>query len=146
MAFKMKYDKTSFPFLGRNKESWQGDVSGKQVRTTRRMNKHGGKRYGHSSGRNIFGRLASKLGLIDEDSKFGRTKYQRNIDRKEQMGDKWIHQGKVGDGQGNIIEGGTQSSTDAPNYGKYYYEPSIMGSEGTTAEQNQQLANLRHKG
>ena len=58
----------------------------------------------------------------------------------------WIHQGKVGDGQGNIIEGGTQSSTDDQNYGKYYYEPSIMGSEGTTAEQNQQLANLRHKG
>tara|TARA_Y100000401_G_C8283175_1_gene204596 strand:- start:284 stop:682 length:399 start_codon:yes stop_codon:yes gene_type:complete len=132
MAFKMKYGKTSFPFFNPKEESWAEGTTGKQRRTERRMRKLARR------GKDVKGK--NWLGM--------RTKYQRQLDRIARMkeDDIYVPQGKTMDEHGNIISAGTLGKDGDSNYGKYYYEPSIMGSEGTTTEQNQQLANLRHKG
>jgi hypothetical protein len=122
MAFKMRYDNTSFPFLGMNKEQWEGGASRKQARVERRL-------------RNLKtkGRTNSR-------------KYQRNLDRIAKMKEEgtYVPQGVVGDGQGNLVSRGTLGKGGDTEYGSLYYQGADSGE--TTAEQNAQLANLRHKG
>tara|TARA_R110002020_G_scaffold336557_1_gene551989 strand:+ start:1957 stop:2337 length:381 start_codon:yes stop_codon:yes gene_type:complete len=126
MAFKMKYGNTSFPFLGRRQENWEGNVSGKQARVARRLRK------------------------LKLKGKTDSNKYKRNFERRRKMKDDgvWLEQGIVGDGQGNLVDRGTLGKGGDTEYGKLYYQgpTSIMGSEGPTTQQNQQLASLRHKG
>jgi len=89
MAFKMKYSGSSFPFFGRDKkgETWAEGTSGRQKRIQRRIDKGG------ETGKNWLGKILDPKGK----TKFGRTKYQRNLDRLEamkkgEMRQKYVHQ------------------------------------------------------
>tara|TARA_Y100001963_G_C6770007_1_gene444390 strand:- start:249 stop:632 length:384 start_codon:yes stop_codon:yes gene_type:complete len=127
MAFKMKYGNgDGFPFLGMGREQWAPGTTRKQARVERRLRK------------------------LKTKGKTDSRKYQRNLDRIQKMREKgtYVAQGIVGDGQGNLVSRGTLGKGGDTEYGKLYYQgpTSIMGSEGPTTEQNQQLASLRHKG